>query len=180
MCIRDRVYLVDENTADGLVGHSSAGDPPILHGEIDGGGIQTEVSGTVSFHGIVITGLQREVAFPTPPGGHGIHQVVVADPADLKGGVGDPLRFVRRADLSELNAALRLIIKVEGLDLVVLRDLNGLRGDVYNRQIFGRCSTLQSSWYAYFCTVWKLYPVLRDISRKLRSSFSYTSLIYSI
>ena len=51
-----RVYLVDENTADGLVGHSFASDLPILHREIDGGGVQAERAGTVGFHRIVITG----------------------------------------------------------------------------------------------------------------------------
>ena len=127
-----RVHLVDENTADGLVGHSLAGDLPILHCEIDGGSVQAERAGTVRFHRVVIAGLQREVDLAVPPGGDGTHQSVAVDRADFERGVGDRFRPVRLTDFRELDAALRLIIKVEGLDLVALRDLNGLGGTVQN------------------------------------------------
>ena len=125
-----RVHLVDENTADGLVGHSLTGDLPILHREIDGGSVQAERAGTVRFHRVVITGLQREIDLAVFPSGDSIHQRIIADLADLERRVRNPLRFVCRADLSKFDAALRLIIKVEGLDLVALRDLNGLGGTV--------------------------------------------------
>ena len=127
-----RVHLVDENTTDGLVGHSLTGDLSILHREIDGGSVQAERAGTVRFHRVVITGLQREIDLAVFPCGDGVHQCVIADIADLERRVRNPLRFVCRTDLGKFDAALRLIIKVEGLDLVALRDLNGLGGTVQN------------------------------------------------
>ena len=127
-----RVHLVDENTTDGLVGHSLTGDLSILHREIDGGSVQAERAGTVRFHRVVITGLQREIDLAVFPCGDGVHQCVIADLADLERRVRNPLRFVCRTDLGKFDAALRLIIKVEGLDLVALRDLNGLGGTVQN------------------------------------------------
>ena len=61
--------------------------------------IQLEAFGTLGFHGVVIAALQGQIHPSAPPGGHGVHQGVIAGAADFKGDAGKPLCLVRRTDL---------------------------------------------------------------------------------
>ena len=118
MCIRDRekghavntlsgvcVDLVQQDAGECLVGHSLSGDLPILYGEVDGCGVQFEGIRAIGFHGIVVVSLQGQEHFSILPGGHGVHQSVVADAADLKRDSRDGLCLISLIDFGKLHTA---------------------------------------------------------------------------
>ena len=113
-----RRNLANEYPGEGRIGHGLAGGFSILHCEIDGGVIQLEAFGTLGFHGVVIAALQGQIHPSAPPGGHGVHQGVIAGAADFKGDAGKPLCLVRRTDLYELHAAHSVVVKTKGLRVV--------------------------------------------------------------
>jgi len=120
---------VDQDTGDGFVGHRFGRGSTILHGEIDGGIVQLEALARLGFHGIVAAAFQRHIHAAVRSGGDGVHQTAIADTADLEGGVGDALGFVRRIHFHQLQPTDGSIIKIEGLRVVGV-DHHGLRAGV--------------------------------------------------
>ena len=120
---------MDQDTGDGFVGHRFGRGSTILHDEIDGGIVQLEALARLGFHGIVAAAFQRHIHTTVRPGGDGIHQTAIADTADLEGGVGDTLGFVRRIHFHQFQPTDGSIIKIEGLRVVGV-DHHGLRAGV--------------------------------------------------
>ena len=109
---------MQQDAGECLVGHSLSGDLPILYGEVDGCGVQFEGIRAIGFHGIVVVSLQGQEHFSILPGGHSVHQSVVADAADFKGDAGDGFRFICLIDFGKLHTAYRRIVEPEFLCIV--------------------------------------------------------------
>ena len=120
---------MDQDTGDGFVGHRFSRGFAILHGEINGGVVQLEALARLRFHGIVAAAFQRHIHATVRSGGDGVHQTAIADTADLEGGVGDALGFVRRIHFHQLQPTDGSIIKIEGLRVIGV-DHHGLRAGV--------------------------------------------------
>ena len=125
----DGIDLVDQDTGDGFVGHRFGCGFAIFHGEIDGGVVQLESLARLGFHGIVAAAFQRHIHAAVRSGGDGVHQTAIADTADLEGGVGDTLGFVRRIHFHQLQPTDGSIIKIEGLRVIGV-DHHGLRARI--------------------------------------------------
>ena len=121
---------MDQDTGDGFVGHRFGRGSTILHGEIDGGIVQLEALACLSLHGIVAAAFQRHIHAAVRSGGDGVHQTAIADTADLEGGVGDTLGFVRRIHFHQLQPTDGSIVKIEGLCVVGV-DYNGLSAGIF-------------------------------------------------
>ena len=65
--------------------------------------VRLEALARLGFHGIVAAAFQRHIHAAIRPGGDGFHQSAIADTADLEGGVGDTLGFVRRIHFHQLQ-----------------------------------------------------------------------------
>ena len=124
-----RIDLVDQDTGDGFVGHRFGRGFTVFHGEIDGRIVQLEALARLGFHGIVAAACQRHIHVAVRSGGDGVHQTAIADTADLEGGVGDTLGFVRRIHFHQLQPTDGSIIKIEGLRVIGV-DRHGLRAGV--------------------------------------------------
>ena len=124
-----RIDLVDQDTGDGFVGHRFGRGSTILHSEIDGGIVKLEALARLGFHGIVAAAFQRHIHAAVRSGGDGVHQTAIADTADLEGGVGDTLGFVRRIHFHQLQPTDGSIIKIEGLRVIGV-DHHGLRARI--------------------------------------------------
>ena len=124
-----RIDLVDQDTGDGFVGHRFGRGFTVFHGEIDGRTVELEALARLSLHGVITAACQRHIHAAVRSGGDGVHQTAIADTADLEGGVGDALGFVRRIDLDKLHAANGGVIKVQGLRIVGV-DHHGLRARI--------------------------------------------------
>ena len=120
---------MEQNARDGLVGHRFGCGFTILHGEIDGCAVKLEALACLRFHGIVAAAFQRHIHAAIRSGGDGFHQTAIADTADLEGGVGDALGFVRRIHFHQLQPTDGSIIKIEGLRVIGV-DHHGLRARI--------------------------------------------------
>ena len=121
---------MDQNAGDGLVGHRFGRGLAILHGEIDGRAVKLEALACLGFHGIVAAAFQRHIHAAVRSGGDGVHQTAIADTADLEGGVGDTLGFVRRIHFHQLQPTDGSIIKIEGLRVIGV-DHHGLCAGIF-------------------------------------------------
>ena len=120
---------MDQDTGDGFVGHRFGRGFTVFHGEIDGRTVELEALARLGFHGIVAAAFQRHIHAAVRSGGDGVHQTAIADTADLEGGVGDTLGFVRRIHFHQLQPADGSIIKIEGLRVIGV-DHHGLRARI--------------------------------------------------
>ena len=121
---------MDQDTGDSFVGHRFGCGFTILHGKIDGGIVQLEALACLRFHGIVAAAFQRHIHAAIRSGGDGVHQSAIADTADLEGGVGDALGFVRRIHFHQFQPTDGSIIKIEGLRVIGV-DHHGLCAGIF-------------------------------------------------
>ena len=106
---------MNENAGNGLVGHGFCGRLAVLNGEIDRCVIQQEAFRRHGFQGIIAAALQWYIDTAILSGGYRIHQGIVTDPADLKGGVGNALISISFIDLDDLHTTNGVVIHGNGL-----------------------------------------------------------------
>ena len=121
---------MEQDAGDSLVGHRLGRGLAILHGKINGRVIKLVSLACLSLHGVIAVTCQGHIHAAIRPGGDGAHQSAIADTADLEGGVGDALSFVRRIDLDKLHAANGGVVKIQGLRIVGV-DYNGLGAGIF-------------------------------------------------
>ena len=100
------------------------------------GGVQAESGGTFQLQGIIIALGKRGEHSAGVPGGDGVHQGVVAGPADLKNSVREALRLVRGVDLDDLHAALSGVPEGQSLNFTFF-DENTLGAAVQDESVHG-------------------------------------------
>ena len=120
------VDLVNEDTRNSFVSHRLGCGSSIHNSEIDGGIIKLVSLACLSLHGVIAVTCQGHIQAAVRSGGDGVHQTAIADTADLEGGVGDTLGFVRRIHFHQLQPTDGSIIKIEGLRVIGV-DHHGLR-----------------------------------------------------
>ncbi len=106
----DAVGLMDQYSAESLVGDREGGGFPVLYGEIIGGGVQLEALRRLDLQCVVAAGVQGNMDTALLVCGDGAYQTSV-HAADLKGGVGDTLALVGFVYLNQLQAANGGIVK---------------------------------------------------------------------
>ena len=116
----DRVDLVEENAAEGLVCHPEHGSFAVFHFKIVGGIVQFESLAGFDLNGVVRAVFQGKEGQAVLICRDGVDQLIV-DLPDLKGDVGDALFSIRGVDLNDLHPSDRVVqdgdsLRIAGVD----------------------------------------------------------------
>ena len=130
---RNTVDLMDDNAAEGLIGHGEGGGLVILYGKVVRRAVHLEALRGLDLHRVVVPGLQLDICTALAVRGHSVHQPAV-HLSDLKGDIGDALRLIRLVDLDDLHAASPLVEEGELLRLPLL-DEDALRRAIQHEPV---------------------------------------------
>ena len=104
--------LVDQDTAERLVGNGQLCGLSIFHSEIVWSVIQLVAISRLGFNGVIVPVLQSQEHSAVCVCGNSVHQSVI-HPPDLKGHIGDSDLRVVCVGFDNLHAAHGLVVKVE-------------------------------------------------------------------
>ena len=130
---RNTVDLMDDNTAEGLIGHGEGGGLVVLCGKVVRRAVHLEALPGLDLHRVVVPGLQLDIYTALTVRGHSVHQPAV-HLSNLKGDIGDALRLIRLVDLDDLHAPGPLVEEGELLRLPLL-DEDALRRAIQHEPV---------------------------------------------